>query len=78
MQDMRAHLDDIDFDLAEKKEAEFRHDVMAHVHTFGVAGAHLHLLVFRCIRLTKVHCSHYSSESDAHYSFGGHQLLRGR
>ena len=30
------HLEDIDFDLAEKKEAEFRHDVMAHVHTFGV------------------------------------------
>ena len=29
------HLDDIDFELAEKKEAEFRHDVMAHVHTFG-------------------------------------------
>ena len=28
-------MEDIDFDLAEKKEAEFRHDVMAHVHTFG-------------------------------------------
>jgi adenylosuccinate lyase len=27
---------DIDFELAEKKETEFRHDVMAHVHTFGV------------------------------------------
>lgn len=25
----------IDYELAEKKEAEFRHDVMAHVHTFG-------------------------------------------
>ena len=32
---MRANLDNIDFNLAEKKEAEFRHDVMAHVHTFG-------------------------------------------
>eukprot|EP01038_Epipyxis_sp_PR26KG_P008968 gene8968-12097_t len=37
IQQMREHLHDIDFDLAEKKEAEFRHDVMAHVHTFGVA-----------------------------------------
>lgn len=34
---MRAHLTDIDYELAEKKEAEFRHDVMAHVHTFGTA-----------------------------------------
>lgn len=34
---MSAHVQDIDFDLAEAKEAEFRHDVMAHVHTFGVA-----------------------------------------
>jgi adenylosuccinate lyase len=35
LQEMREHLDDIDFDLAEKKEAEIRHDVMAHVLTFG-------------------------------------------
>jgi adenylosuccinate lyase len=35
--EMKDHLNDIDFDLAEQKEAEFRHDVMAHVHTFGVA-----------------------------------------
>jgi adenylosuccinate lyase len=32
---MRAHLDDIDFDAAAQYEATFRHDVMAHVHTFG-------------------------------------------
>ncbi len=36
LEEMRAHIDDIDFELAEKKESEFRHDVMAHVHTFGV------------------------------------------
>jgi adenylosuccinate lyase len=36
--EMRAHLDDIDFDMAAKKEAEIRHDVMAHIHTFGVAA----------------------------------------
>lgn len=35
IQEMRDHLYDIDYELAEKKEAEFRHDVMAHVHTFG-------------------------------------------
>lgn len=36
LDEMRAHLEDIDYELAEKKEAEFRHDVMAHVHAFGV------------------------------------------
>lgn len=36
IEEMRNGVDDIDFELAEKKEAEFRHDVMAHVHTFGV------------------------------------------
>lgn len=33
--EMAAHLDDIDFELAAKKEKEFRHDVMSHVHAFG-------------------------------------------
>lgn len=37
LEQMRNHLDDIDFELAEQKEKEFRHDVMAHVHTFGIA-----------------------------------------
>ena len=37
IEEMKQHIHDIDFDLAEKKEAEFRHDVMAHVHTFGVS-----------------------------------------
>ncbi len=32
---MRAHLDDIDFAAVSKKEAEFRHDVMSHIHVFG-------------------------------------------
>eukprot|EP01031_Cornospumella_fuschlensis_P045162 gene45162-55245_t len=36
IQEMKQHVTDIDYELAEKKEAEFRHDVMAHVHTFGV------------------------------------------
>jgi len=33
--EMRAHLDDIDFAAAEKKEKEVRHDVMSHIHAFG-------------------------------------------
>jgi adenylosuccinate lyase len=32
---LRAHLDDIDFPLAKRYEKKLRHDVMAHVHTFG-------------------------------------------
>lgn len=35
---MRAHLDDIDFDAVRKYEKRFRHDVMAHVHAFGDAA----------------------------------------
>ena len=35
--EMREHLEDIDFQLAAEMEAKFRHDVMAHVHVFGVA-----------------------------------------
>ena len=36
LEEMRQHINDIDFQLADKFEAEFRHDVMAHVHTFGL------------------------------------------
>ena len=32
---MSSHLDDIDFAKATKYEKKFRHDVMAHIHTFG-------------------------------------------
>src|SRR6476661_7673088 len=34
---MRAHLDDVDFQKAAAYEREFRHDVFAHIHTFGDA-----------------------------------------
>jgi len=44
---MRAHLDDADLALAATYEKKFRHDVMAHVHTFGdqapAARAFIHL-----------------------------------
>lgn len=33
--EMEAHLTDIDYELAAQKERELRHDVMAHIHTFG-------------------------------------------
>ena len=33
--EMKANIYNIDYELAAKKESEFRHDVMAHVHTFG-------------------------------------------
>jgi len=35
---MAAHLDDIDYKKAAEFEKKFRHDVMAHVHTFGLAA----------------------------------------
>ena len=36
--EMAKHLDDIDFTKAGQYEKKFRHDVMAHVHTFGEAA----------------------------------------
>jgi adenylosuccinate lyase len=36
--EMRAHLEDIDFGAARTFEQELRHDVMAHIHTFGIAA----------------------------------------
>jgi adenylosuccinate lyase len=35
IEEMRAHLDDIDFAAVARYEKKFRHDVMAHVHAFG-------------------------------------------
>ena len=33
--ELSAHITDLDYDLAAKKERELRHDVMAHIHTYG-------------------------------------------
>ncbi|KAL1925275.1 uncharacterized protein VTP21DRAFT_158 [Calcarisporiella thermophila] len=38
IQEMRANLENIDYELAAAEEKRRRHDVMAHVHTFGVAA----------------------------------------
>jgi adenylosuccinate lyase len=47
LQQMRAHLDDVDLKRAAELEKRFRHDVMAHVHLFGevapAAKAVIHL-----------------------------------
>ena len=33
--EMEAHVDEIDYELAAQKEKELRHDVMAHIHAYG-------------------------------------------
>jgi adenylosuccinate lyase len=38
LEEMRNNLYNIDFDIAEAKEREFRHDVMGHVHAFGASA----------------------------------------
>jgi adenylosuccinate lyase len=38
LEQMRTKLYDVDFELAAAKEAEFRHDVMGHVHAYGEAA----------------------------------------
>lgn len=35
LSELRAHIDDIDFDAARRHEQALRHDVMAHVHAYG-------------------------------------------
>ncbi len=36
LQEMQAHLEDIDFQAAREREREVRHDVMAHLHVYGL------------------------------------------
>ena len=47
VEQMAAHLDDIDYEAVARYEAEFRHDVMAHVYAFGdlapAARPYIHL-----------------------------------
>jgi len=38
LDEMRAHVDDIDFDAAARFERELRHDVMAHVHAYALVA----------------------------------------
>jgi adenylosuccinate lyase len=52
LDELRAHVDDIDFTAAEKYEKQLRHDVMAHVHAYGdacpVARPIIHLGATSC------------------------------
>jgi adenylosuccinate lyase len=47
IEQMRAHLDDVDFEAVAAYERRFRHDVMAHIHAFGdlapAAKPYIHL-----------------------------------
>lgn len=38
LREMREHVDDIDFSAADRFERELRHDVMAHVHAYGLVA----------------------------------------
>ena len=38
IEELKAHADDINFDVAKAREKEVRHDVMAHVYTYGKAA----------------------------------------
>ena len=38
VEELRAHLDDIDYELVAAREKEVRHDVMAHVYAYGKAA----------------------------------------
>ncbi len=52
LNELRAHVDDIDFDNAARHEKEVRHDVMAHVHAYKdqcpTAGPIIHLGATSC------------------------------
>ena len=36
IEQMKAHIDDVNYEVAEKREKEVRHDVMSHVYAYGV------------------------------------------
>lgn len=52
LKELRAHVDDIDFDAAARYERDLRHDVMAHVHAYRdqcpAAGGIIHLGATSC------------------------------
>ena len=36
IQEMKDHIDDINYDVAKQREKEVRHDVMSHIYAYGV------------------------------------------
>src|SRR5262245_24818915 len=73
LQELRAHVDDIDFTRAEAHERRLRHDVMAHIHTYAEAapGARdiIHLGATSC---------YVTDNTDLILMRAGLQLLRDR
>ena len=52
VEELAAHVSDIDYDAVAKREAEVRHDVMAHIHAYGLvcpkAAGIIHLGATSC------------------------------
>jgi adenylosuccinate lyase len=73
IEEMRAHLDDIDFAKVAEYEKRFRHDVMAHIHAFGdvapKAKGVIHLGATSC---------YVTDNGDLIQMRRGLELLRGR
>src|SRR5581483_1351398 len=71
--ELRAHVEDIDFAAAAKYERQLRHDVMAHVHTYGDACPSARPI----IHLGATSC-YVTDNSDLILMRRGLELLRGK
>src|SRR3712207_8752904 len=58
IQQMRENIYNIDYRLASQKEKEFRHDVMAHVHTFGTQAPLAMPIIHLDRKSTRLNSSH--------------------
>ena len=56
IEELKAHADDINFDVAKAREKEVRHDVMSHVYAYGVqcpnAKGIIHLGATSCMAIS--------------------------
>lgn len=73
IEEMRTHLDDIDFATVAEYEQRFRHDVMAHIHAFGDAAP----AAKGVIHLGATSC-YVTDNGDLIQMRRGLELLRGR
>ena len=79
IEEMRAHLDDIDFEMADEMEAKFRHDVMA-VSGLMSLKLHLSLLLLFLAFVSVTACSYIwrcLSIGQTDYSFRSDELFCG-
>jgi adenylosuccinate lyase len=70
---MRAHLDDIDFDAVAAYERRYRHDVMAHVYAFGDVAPAAHGIIH--LGATS---AYVTDNADLIFMRRGMELLRGK